>query len=104
MLFEEVCSCDDPHWYEAYLQAWELNSWPKLRDYRWSPEQKEAIGLVKAGVSHEDVNERAESIRWLYVSGPPSSGKSAVLVYLAAWASQFMRVLVTCPTGLLVHQ
>ena len=104
LLFEKVRSCDDPHRYEAYRQAWELNNRPKLRDFQWSPEQKEAIDLIKAGLSHEDENERADSNRWLYVNGPPGSGKSAVLLHLAVWASQFMQVLIICPTGLLVHQ
>ena len=52
LLFEKVRSCDDPHRYEACRQAWELNNRPKLCDYQWSPEQKEAIDLIKAALSH----------------------------------------------------
>ena len=75
----------------------------KYRDLKWSPEQQEAIDLVKKGVSYEDEEERCNSHRWLYIDGPPGSGKSAVLLFLAIWACPQINVLIVCPTGMLVH-
>ena len=57
-----------------------------------------------AGVSYEDEDTRVHSRRWLYIEGPPGSGKSAVLLEVAIWACQTMQVLIVCPTGNLVHQ
>jgi hypothetical protein len=67
-------------------------------------EQARAIELVKLGLSYEDEEARLNSKRFLYINGPPGSGKSAVLLELAIWASQTMEVLIICPTGFLVHQ
>ena len=64
---------------------WDFINRPKYRDYQWSPEQREAIALVKKGVSYEDENERLASNRWLFIQGPPGSGKSQVLLELAVW-------------------
>ena len=89
---------------ESLRQQWDQLNRPQYRDKTWSPEQQDAINRVKAGVSHEDEFSRANSYRFLYISGPPGSGKSAVILYLAIWASQTMEVLIICPTGFLVHQ
>jgi hypothetical protein len=104
LLLSRVSTCENPHAYEAMRQEWDQMNRPKYRDMVWSPEQQEAINLVKQGVSYEDEISRSNSRRWLYIPGPPGSGKSAVLLHLAVWASQFMEVLIICPTGYLVHQ
>ena len=44
------------------------------------------------------------SRRWLYIDGPPGSGKSAVLLYLAVHFCPQINVLIVVPTGYLVHQ
>ena len=75
---------------------WDFINRPKYRDYQWSPEQREAIALVKKGVSYEDENERLASNRWLFIQGPPGSGKSQVLLELAVW------VLLVLTMGVLV--
>ena len=77
---------------------------PKYQNHTWSPEQTEAIDIVKKGVSVEDEEDRVNSYRFLYISGPPGSGKSAVLLELAVWACRYVSVLIVCPTGYLVHQ
>ncbi len=104
LLQERVSKCQNHHAYEAMRQEWDHLNRPKYRDMTWSPEQQEAINRVKQGVSHEDETSRANSTRWLYIPGPPGSGKSAVLLHCAIWASQFMEVLIICPTGYLVRQ
>ena len=47
------------------------------RERALSPEQRQAINLIQKGLSHEDEEARINSRRWLYVQGPPRSGKSA---------------------------
>ena len=66
--------------------------------------ETEAIDILKKGVSLEDEEDRVNSYRFLYISGPPGSGKSAVLLELAVWACKSMQVAIICPTGYLVHQ
>ncbi len=44
------------------------------------PFLERAIELVKQGVSYEDEELRRNSKRWLYISGDPGSGKSAVVM------------------------
>ena len=96
--------CDNDAEYECLRQQWDTINRPKYREHTWSPEQWDAIKRVKDGVSIEDEEERRNSFRWLYISGPPGSGKSAILLELAVWACMHMRVLLVCPTGYLVHQ
>ena len=96
--------CDNDAEYECLRQQWDTLNRPKYREHTWSPEQWEAIKRVKDGVSIEDEEERRNSFRWLYINGPPGSGKSAVLLELAVWACMHMKVLIVCPTGYLVHQ
>ena len=104
LLYRSVRECDNAAEYECLRQSWDTLNRPKYRDLKWSPEQQQAIDLVKQGVSYEDEEMRCNSDRWLYIQGPPGSGKSAVLLYLAIWACKTMNVLIICPTGVLVHQ
>ena len=51
-----------------------------------------------------DEEARRASRRWLYVDGPPGSGKSALILEAALRAAkEGMQVLIVCPTGNLVH-
>ena len=104
LLYRSISQCDNDAEYECLRQQWDTLNRAQYQDHQWSPEQKEAIDLVKKGVSHEDEEARVNSYRFLYIQGPPGSGKSAVLLELAVWACQFMSVLIICPTGFLVHQ
>lgn len=104
LLYRLVRDCDNAEEYECMRQRWDTLNRPKYRDLQWSPEQAKAIAVVKQGCSYEDEELRCLSRRFLYVMGPPGSGKSAVLLELAIWACQTMMVLIICPTGFLVHQ
>ena len=105
LLFRRVSKCECDVEYEALRQSWDEVNRPKYRDHTWSPEQRQCIDLVKKGLSHEDEETRVNSRRWLYIQGPPGSGKSAVLLQAALDAcANGMSVLIVCPTGYLVHQ
>ena len=104
LLQSYVKRASNQHAIESLRQQWDQLNRPKYEDKTWSAEQLDAINRAKAGVSHEDEHSRANSRRFLYISGPPGSGKSAVILHLAIWASQTMEVLIICPTGFLVHQ
>ena len=82
LLYRRILQCPDADEYECLRQLWDTLNRPKYRDLCWSPEQQEAVDLVKKGVSYEDEEQRVNSRRWLYIDGPPGSGKSAVLLFL----------------------
>ncbi len=104
LLYMRVAQCDNEPEYECLRQAWDTLNRPKYQQRTWSPEQADAIERVKKGVSLEDEEEKQNSKRFLYISGPPGSGKTAVLLELAIWACESIQVLIVCPTGYLVHQ
>ena len=104
LLCRHVAQCKNPADYECLRQHWDTLNRPKYRDMQWSPEQSQAIERVKQGISYDDEEARRNSRRFLYINGPPGSGKSAVLLELAIWACQSMEVLIIAPTGFLVHQ
>ena len=99
LLYRRVLQCDNDALYECLQQQWDTLKRPKRQHHDWSPEQAEAIDIVKKGVSLEDEEDRVNSYRFLYISGPPGSGKSALLLELAIWACRFISVLIICPTG-----
>ena len=76
---------------------------PTRRSLKWGPEQEEAPKLVEEGYSCEDEDVRGKSHRFLYIDGKPGSGKSAVLLECAIQACTAIRVLIICPTDVLVH-
>ena len=104
LLFQSVLSCDNAAEYERLRQVWDTVHRPPYKQLSWSPEQQEGIARVKQGVSYDDEELRRNSYRWLYIQGPPGSGKSAMILELAIWACRTMAVLIICPTGFLVHQ
>ena len=83
MLYQRVLQCSDKAEYELLRQHWDTVNRPKYREFAWSTEQQDAIDLVTKGVSYEDEEARMNSRRWLYIDGPPGSGKSAVLIEMA---------------------
>ena len=86
-----------------YRQSWDTVNRPKYRGLAWSESQSEALRLIAEGYSHEDEDSRHNSSRFLYIKGRPGSGKSAVLLEAAIRACASIRVLIVCPTGVLVH-
>lgn len=105
LLYRRILQCTNSHELEAQRQAWDVLNRPKYKSYKWSPEQWEAIKRVKEGLLIDDEEQRVKSFRWLYIKGPPGSGKSAVLLEIAVWAAgQGIAVLIVCPTGFLVYQ
>ena len=67
-----------------------------------SEAQEEA--LVDAAVSHEDEESLQNIRRFLFLAGPPGSGKSAIVLEAAIrCAKKGPRVLMVCPTGTNVY-
>ena len=104
LLYRHVRDCDSDAAYECLRQQWDAVNRPQYASKRWSPEQAAAIQAVREGVSYDDKEARRASDRWLYVPGPPGSGKSAVLLEAAMEHCAHMQVLIVCPTGYLVNQ
>jgi hypothetical protein len=99
-----VQRCADEAEYELLRQEWAHMNRPKYRDLRWSPEQQTALSRISELLSIDDEHEKLLHRRWLYVDGPPGSGKSALILEAAIRAIKAsMRVLIVCPTGTLVH-
>ena len=65
--------------------------------------QKKALDLITAGIAVDDEERRYNSNRWLFLSGSPGCGKTAVLLAAAIVACKDVGVLIVCPTGCLVH-
>ena len=60
------------------------------------------VPYAAAGYSpplNSEGKEISKSLRWLYVSGAPGSGKTEVLIHLACTWGKKIRVLIICPTG-----
>ena len=65
----------------------------------WSAEQAEVLAWIQNALHLA----RAPRQRGLYISGPPGSGKTQVLLAaIRVHAAQGFRILVACPTGALV--
>ena len=97
-------NCADDAEYELLRQHWDTVNRPKHRHLQWGEKQAEVLALVTERTSYEDEEVKRTSRRWLYISGSPGSGKSAVLLEAALRAArQALRVLIVCPTGQLVH-
>ena len=60
----------------------------------------------KRGVSYDDENVKCDpnTARWMYISGPPGSGKTLLLLEIAIrCARSGLNVLIVCPTGTNVY-
>ena len=85
-------------------QQWDTVNRTQYAPRTWSPKQQEVFGAVAYGISLEDEEEKRRYNRYLFVSGGPGSGKSAVLLEVAVRSAKGgIRVLIVCPTGQLVH-
>ena len=105
LLQQRVKRCADSHEYELLRQDWDHLNRPEYKDFKWHKKQLDAILAVEQGTSYEDEHERRQSSRYVYICGAPGSGKSAVILECAIRsAKKGIRVLIVCPTGLLVHQ
>ena len=104
LLLQRVVRAADDHEYAMLRQRWDEVNRPKYVAKEWSAAQNEVLEIVEAAVSHADEESLQKSYRWLYVLGPPGSGKSAVLLETAIrMAKQGLRVLIVCPTGTNVY-
>ena len=60
--------------------------------------------LLEQGVSYEDEATKLDSNRWMYIDGPPGSGKTALLLEMAIkCAGMGLDVLIVCPIGTNVY-
>ena len=75
LLYRKVQACPDAHEYERLRQHWDTVNRRKYREFEWSPEQSEALRLIAEGVSHEDEEAKADSLRWLFLQGCPGAAK-----------------------------
>jgi superfamily II DNA or RNA helicase len=90
--------------YERLRQELDTVNRPARKDFVWSPEQREALHIVRQGIGMDDEEARLSSKRFLFISGDPGSGKTAVLLHMALEACPQISVLIVCPTGFLVHK
>ena len=89
----------DAHQYERARQSWDTTTRPKYAHRQWSDEQSDALHRIDVGVSHDDEELKANSSRWLYIKGPPGSGKTLLLIEAAIrCAKKGVRVFIVCPT------
>ena len=102
-LYRRVKSCTDEHEYAMLRQAWDSVNRPAHKDMKWGKRQLEALHMVKQGYSYEDEETKRNSRRFGYIDGEPGSGKSAVLLEAGIQACPHIKVLIICPTGVLVH-
>ena len=104
LLYERVFACADSHEHELLQQSWDFINRPQHRDFQWGDKQQEVLDLVKERVSYDDEDQKQNSRRWLYIKGPPGSGKSALLLEVGIrCAKQGLSVLIVCPTGTNVY-
>ena len=103
LLYRRVLQCTDANEYEMLRQAWDTVNRPQYRRFTWGPQQQEALDLMALGYSYEDEDTRRASNRFLFIKGKPGSGKSLVLLEAAVRACPHIRVLIVCPTGMLVN-
>ena len=104
LLYRRVRAALDEHEYRMLRQSWDGVNRPKYAAKRWSDAQEEVLKVAEAAVSHDDEETLQKSYRWLYVQGPPGSGKSAILLEVAIrMAYKGLRVLIVCPTGTNVY-
>ena len=103
LLYQLVRNCQDKHEYEMLRQSWDTVHRPSQSHLQWGAKQQEALDKVRSGYNHDDEEIKRDSWRFLYIDGKPGSGKSAVLLESAVRACQDVKVLIICPTGVLVH-
>ena len=82
--------------------AWSAQSVRALPQRRWSPQQKQVLETIAGGLAVCDAN-AAPNSRVLLVTGGPGTGKTEVVAHAAAEAAaDGCKVLIACPTGVLV--
>ena len=83
LLYRRVEKCTDDHEYEMLRQSWDTLNRPKYANRVWSEKQQEAIDAVLNAVRQSDENQKQSMDPFLFIKGPPGSGKSAVLSEIA---------------------
>ena len=98
LLFSRVLQADVQE-YELLRQSWDTTNRPQYANRKWSEEQEDALARLHTGVSHEDEVTKEASPRWMYIQGPPGSGKTALLLEMAIRCARMgLSVLIVCPT------
>ena len=94
--------------FDLIKAGWNLERPDHLPPRKWSPGQAELLRVAREALSVDDANElRLAPVlsRFAHVTGEPGCGKSEALIYAAHEASRReARVLIACPTGVLVGQ
>ena len=103
LLYRRTRTCEDDHEYELLRQSWDTIHRPKYVAKQWGERQQEALDMVGNGYSYEDEDQKRNSWRFGFISGAPGSGKTAVLLECAIRACRYVKVLIVCPTGVLVY-
>ena len=103
LLFRKIKNCADAHEYQLLQQSWDTITRPPHKFLKWGIKQQEVLDTVAQGYSYDDEETKHKSNRFLYINGKPGSGKSAVLIECALRACKHVKVLIICPTGVLVH-
>ena len=105
LLYQRVVACSDSHEYDMLRQSWDTLNRPKYEGKPWHDKQLKVFQLVHQALSYDDEEQKRKSQRWLYVCGPPGSGKSAVILEAALRCIKMdLQVLIVCPTGTNVYQ
>ena len=75
LLYTRVLTAD-VHEYDLLRQSWDTTNRPKYSNRTWSDEQQWALDTIQKVVSYEDELAKFNNARWLYIRGPPGSGKT----------------------------
>ena len=67
---------------------WDVINRPEYKSFDWSTKQQEVLTKIRVATSFDDEEAKKASQRWLYVSGAPGSGKSAIILEAAVAAAR----------------
>ena len=100
-LFHHVSNSSD---IQGLQTAWNSRASRELQELSWSPDQQRALDAIASGLQVSDANTSSYANRFLHLKGMPGTGKTEVILHAAYRAAHSgARVLILCPTGILVH-